>query len=323
MKRMLLPAALLLCAAACAPAPSTNTAATNAGNMNAANMNAANSNTMSAAAWTNDDIINGDKHAWDLIKSKDYAAFESLLDDNFIDVTPVKVNNKAETVADVKTFDLTDVNLSDFKVVKLDNDAAIVTYTVRLKGSVGGKPIPANAPAERHSTAKILRGGKWLAIYHQGTVIEPPMPPPPPSSASNANTNGATTTASPATLATTADVEADERMVWDTFEKKNLAAFESVLTDDSLEVEPDGVYDKAASVNMIKQMLNAGTFKATLSDSKTVKLDDDATVLTYTAKSAMKGFPAMGQRHTTVWVKRGGKWMAAFHQGTTIMKAGM
>lgn len=325
MKRMLLPAALLLCAAAaCEPAPSTNT--TNAGNMNAANINAANSNTTAAAAWTNDDIINGDKQAWDLIKAKDYAAFESLLDDNFIDVTPAKVNNKAETVAAIKTFDLTDVGLSDFKVVKLDNDAAVVTYTVRLKGSVGGKPIPANAPAERHSTAKVLRNGKWLAVYHQETVSEPSMPPPPPSSASNANsanTNSATTNATPATLATTADVVADERMIWDAFQKKNLAGFESALTDDALEVEADGVYDKAMSVNTMRQMLNSGVFMATLTDSKTVKLDDDATVLTYIAHSPLKGFPTQGQRHSTVWVKRGGKWMAAFHQGTTITKAAM
>jgi hypothetical protein len=320
---MLLTVVLLACAAACEPAP-TNSTNTNA-NMNASNMNAANSNMTSAATWTNDDISNLDKKAWNLIKTKDYANFESLLDDNFIDVTPVAVHNKAETVAEVKTFDLTDVTLSDFKVIKIDNDAAISTYTVALKGSVGGKPIPANAPAERHSTALVLRGGKWYAVYHQGSPIEPPPPTPPakPASANtnSANANTAATTASPATLMATADAEANEKMVWDAFEKKNIDGFASILTEDSFEVEPEATYSKSASVDMMRQMVNAAPFKGTLSDFKTVTLDDDAKVVTYVAKSAAKGFPPMGQRHSTVWVNRGGKWMALFHQGTTIMNA--
>jgi hypothetical protein len=325
MKRMLLPAALLLCAAAaCEPAPSTNTANTNApANMNAANVNAANSNTMSAAAWTNDDIINGDKKAWDLIKSKDYATFESLLDDHFIDVTPAKVNNKAETVADIKTFDLTDVSLSDFKVVKLDNDAAVVTYTVSLKGSVGGKPIPANAPAERHSTAKILRGGKWLAVYHQDTPIMPPPPPPAASPASNANSanmnSAATTTASPMT--TTSDVEANERAVWDALKRKDWNAFASFLADDAVEIEPDGVYDKTGSVKGVQGFPFPTT---SLSDFMTTPLDDDAKIVTYTVKGTGPDKKPFSQRHSTVWVNRGGKWLAMFHQGgTPITKSAM
>ncbi|MDT7543192.1 MAG: hypothetical protein QOE33_3096 [Acidobacteriota bacterium] len=323
MKRMLLPLALLACAAACEPAP-TNSTNTNA-NMNASNVNAANSNMNAAATWTNDDVIAGDKKAWDLIKTKDYATFEKGLDDNFIDVTPSGVHNKAETIAEVKTFDLTDVTLSDFKVIKLDNDAAIVAYTVNLKGSMHGKPIPANASGERASTAVVMRGGKWYAVFHQSSPIEPPPPMPAKPASANTNTNSANTNSAATTstaLATTSDLEANERMIWDAFEKKNMDAFANVLTDDSYEVEPEATYSKSASVDMMKQMVNAAPFKGTLSDSKTVTLDDDAKIITYVAKSPMKGFPVAGQRHSTVWVNRGGKWMAAFHQGTTI-RAGM
>lgn len=342
MKRIYLCAALLLFgAAACAPAPTDNANA----NANVSNMNAANSNMTSAASWTNDDVISNEKKAWDSIKSKDYAAFDAMLDTNFIDVTPAGVLDKAGTVAEVKTFDLTDVMLSDFKVIKIDNDAAVVVYTVSLKGSMNGKPIPANAPTERHATAKVWRGGKWLAVYHQET---PSIPIPPPvaagaatnsnrASAKNANTsdslkntnavvvaknanNTAATTASPAMLTTTADAEANEKMVWDAFDKKNINGFEGVLTDDSLEVEDDGIYTKAASVDMIRKMLDTASFKSTLSDFKTVTLDEDAKVVTYVAKSDYKGAPPSGVRHSTVWVNHGGKWMVAYHQGTNITK---
>jgi hypothetical protein len=118
-------------------------------------------------------------------------------------------------------------------------------------------------------------------------------------------------------------LEANEKAIWDAFEKKNVAGFESALIDDAVEVEPEGMFDKKGSVEVVTQMVNAGPFKATMSDFKTVTLDADAKVVTYTVKSAMKGFPAAGQRHSTVWVNRGGKWMAAYHQGTTVMKGAM
>jgi hypothetical protein len=293
-------------------------------------MNAANSNT-AAAAWTNDDVISNERQAWDSIKTKNSDAFAATLDDNFINVTSDGVYTKAQTVAEVKTFDLTDVTLSDFKVVKLDNDAAVVAYTVNVKGGMGGHPLPANAPAERHGTAKVWRGGKWLAVYHQVTPVEPPMATPGGGSANanaananaananTANSNGAATAASPATLTPTADAEANERMIWDAFQKKNIAGFESVLTEDNLEVEPDAVYDRAASVESVRQMVNSAAFKGiTLSDFKTVALDEDAKVVTYVGKSNSKGAPPAGMRHSTIWVNRGGKWMVAYHQGTTI-----
>jgi hypothetical protein len=347
MKRIYLSAALLLCAAACAPAPTDNANS----NANASNVNAANSNTTSAAAWTSDDVIANERQAWDWIKTKNGDALAAVLDDNFIEVTPVGLNTKAQTVAYVKTFDLTDVNLYDFKVVKLDNDAAVVAYTVSMKGSVGGKPIPANAPAERHGTAKVWRNGKWFAVYHQVTPVEPPMTPPGGANANNANAagaknanaadtarnangadvarnanaaarnaNSATTAASPTTLTPTADAEANEKMIWDAFEKKNAEGFASVLSEDTLEVEPDGFYTKASSVEAIKQMISSGAFKGTLSDFKTVALDADAKIVTYVVRSGFKGFPAAGMRHSTVWVNRGGKWVAAYHQGSTIMR---
>ncbi|HVG30699.1 MAG TPA: nuclear transport factor 2 family protein [Pyrinomonadaceae bacterium] len=340
MKRIYLSAALLLCAAACAPAPADNANA----NANMSNMNAANANLTGAAAWTNDDVIANERQAWDSIKTKNGDALGATLDDNFINVTPLGVRTKAETVAYVKTFDLTDATLSDFKVVKLDNDAAVVAYTVSMKGSIGGKPIPANAPAERHGTAKLWRGGKWVAVYHQVTPVEPPMVMPPGGNANanagggakNTNTgdgarnvnaidtaknaNAAASPASTAPLTPTADAEANEKMIWDAFDKKNIDGFAGVLSEDTLEVEPDGVLTKAASVDMMRKMLDAGSLKATLSDFKTVPLDADAKIVTYVVKSNTKGFPPAGMRHSTVWVNRGGKWMAAYHQGTTIMK---
>jgi hypothetical protein len=324
MKRIYLCAALLLFgAAACAPVTNDNANS----NANMSNMNAANSNMMSAASWTNDDVIAGDKKAWDLIKAKDYDAFAAGLDEKFIDVTPEGIMDKAATVAFVKTLNLTEATLSDFKVVKLDKDAAVVTYTVHDKGTVGGKPIPADSPGMRHSTAKVWRGGKWVAVFHQSTLITPSIPIPPPVTASAnansananaANSNGAATSASPATAS--ADVEANEKAVWDALKRKDWDAFASFLAEDQIEVEGGGVYDKAGTVKSVKGFNFA---PVVTSDFKTTVIDEDAKIVTYTVKGTGPDKKPFTERASSIWVNRNGKWIAVFHQGTTAAKPAM
>ena len=317
-------ALLLLCAAACAPAPADNANS----NANMSNMNASNSNTTSAAAWTNDDVIANERQAWDMIKAKNVDA--SWFDDKFIDVASDGVTDKAATVAFLKTLDLTEATLSDFKVLKLDNDAAVVTYTVHDKGTVGGKPIPANSPGMRHSTAKVWRGGKWIAVFHQESLIEPPMVVPGGANANTANanaananrananvanSNGAATSASPAVM--TADVEANEKAVWDALRRGDWDAFASYLAEDQIEVEGGGVSDKAGTVNSVKGFNFAGTV---LSDCKVSAIDEDAKINTCVVKGTGPDKKPFTERATTIWVNRGGKWLAAFHQGTTVGK---
>lgn len=310
MKRTCLVAALLVCAAAC-----TAVAPTNTNNANASNVNTSNTNTASTATWTNDDIIAGDRQAWDFIKAKNYDAFAALLADDFVGVTSGKIMTKDDLLAYVKTFDLNEVNLSDFKVVRIDNDAAVVTYTVNDKGTVGGKPIPTDSKGMRHSTAKVMRGGKWLAVYHQGTPIMS-MPSVPPAGVSNTNavnSNNASPVASPA--ATTADAEANEKAAWAAIKAKNYDAFAGYLAEDFLEVEPDQVYTKSASVEGVKRF-DASKFE--LSDFRSVTLDADAKLVTYTVKGPGPGGKTMTELDSTIWTNRGGKWLAVFHQSTPV-----
>lgn len=310
MNKLLLPAALLLCAAACAPAP-TNSTNTNA---NAANTNAANANSAAAATWTDADMIAGERAAWDAIKRKDWAAFTDMLAPEFIDVTTEGDLDKDGTVAYVKKFELTEATLSDFKVIKIDNDAAIITYIVTSKGTVDGKPIPADGKMY-HSTVRALRGGKWLAVFHQGSPAMPPPPTPVPSaSASPAASATATAAASPA--AATSDVEANERLVWDALKRKDWNAFAGYLAEDQLEVGGMGVNTKAASVKGVQ----AWDFSdAVLSGFKTVPIDADAKILIYTVKGTGPDKKPYNERSASLWANRGGKWLALFHQATPAM----
>ena len=116
-----------------------------------------------------------------------------------------------------------------------------------------------------------------------------------------------------ATAATGADPAANEKMVWDALKANDSDAFAAFLAADFVEVEQDAVSDKAGSVKGVSQI---DLSKASLSEWKTVSFDDDAKLVTYMLK--LPGAKPDQERHTTIWVNRGGKWLALFHQGTPV-----
>lgn len=306
MKKILLVVSALIVAAACA-APPTNQPAP------------ANANVASApavAAMTEADAIAKEKAIWETIKNKDYDAFGNMLADDQLEVAG-EVYDKTGSIAAVKEFEPSEVVFSDWKFLSVDKDAFVVIYTVNSKGKYKGKEYPPQTV--RASSAWVNRDGKWLAKYHQECPVKTAMPPA--GNASKANTNSAAKTgASPAAshemAATGPDAIANEKMVWDMFKSKNYDSFATLLASDFLEVEPDKVYDKAASVKAVSEF---DTSKAVLSDWKTVNLDDDAVLVTYVAK--FPGVPPDGERHSTIWANRNGKWLALFHHGgTPVMK---
>ena len=307
MKKIFLLIAVLILTGACAAPPANREAAPPAAASPA------------AVAMTEADAIAKEKAIWDTIKNKDWDAFGNMLADDQLEVTGEGVNDKAASIASVKKFEPTEVVFSDWKFLSIDKDAFIVIYTANTKGKYDGiefKPVSARA-----SSAWVNRGGKWLAIYHQECPVKPPMPP-----AKTSTKSPATATSSPAAApvltAAGPDAIANEKMVWDLFKAKNWDAFAALLAPDSIEVESEGVYDKAESVKGVSTF-DASKFE--LSDFKTVNLDADAMLVTYVSKMAgmtkMAGMSPDGERHSTIWVNRDGKWLALFHHGgTAVMK---
>jgi len=261
-----------------------------------------------AVAMTEADAIAKEKAIWETIKTKDYEAFGNMLAEEQVEVIDIGVNDKAASIAGVKQFEPSEVIFSDWKYLPIDKDAVIVSYTANYKGKMEGKEFPAQTV--RASSAWVKRAGKWVAIFHQECPLKPPMAQP------AAPKTPVKPVASPSVAATTAapgtDPIANEKMVWDLFKSKNYDAFANLLAADFLEIEPDGVYDKAGSVKGVSMM---DATKFVLSDFKTVNIDADAALVTYVAtepKMAPKG-----ERHSTIWVNRDGKWQGLLHHGGT------
>ena len=304
MKKIVLLVIALILTAACG-APSTNQATPS-------NANVANAPAMVAV--TEADAIAKEKAIWDTIKAKDYEAFGNMLADDQLEVTGEGVFDKAGSITAVKDFEPTVATFSDWKFLAIGKDAFVVTYTVKVKGKYKGKEF--DEESGRGSSAWVNHGGKWLATYHQECPVKPAMPPPPPAKApAKANASPA---ASPVMPVAGADPIANEKMVWDFFIAKNYDGFAALLSPDFYEVEPDMVYDKAAAV---KGADSFDASKAVLSDWKSAKLGDDAMLVTYTFK--MPGLPGEGERHSSIWAKQGGTWLAVLHHGgTAVTKPG-
>lgn len=127
-----------------------------------------------ATAAAGPDAIANEKAVWDALKAKNYDAFASMLAADQLEVEPVGFFDKAGTVKGVAMFDASKAILSDWKSVKLNDGAMLVTYTVNGPGF---------APeGERHTTIWAKRDEKWMAVFHHGgTVVRKPVPPPPAS----------------------------------------------------------------------------------------------------------------------------------------------
>ena len=117
-------------------------------------------------AQTGPDPIANEKIVWDLFKSKNYDGFAALLDPTFVELESTSFYDKAAAVKGVAEFDASQFDLSEWKSVKLDNDAALVTYLVKPKDPKGD--------TERRTSIWANRGGKWLAMLHVGTPVAKP-----------------------------------------------------------------------------------------------------------------------------------------------------
>jgi hypothetical protein len=295
MKKILALASFLLIATACNNQPATT------------NTTTPSTPTAKSAAPSEADAIAKEKAIWDTLKKKDLVAFGSMLASDYIEVGDDGVFDKAAIIADVTSLDLTEATFSDWKMLPINNDAVILTYNTKLKGTFKGQAIPAGT--YRSAAVWVNRDGKWQDFFYQQTLEKTgPMAPPPA-----ATKAAAAPAAKPG--ATGPDPIANEKIVWDLFRARNTEGFATLLDPAFVEIEDTAVYDKAAAVKGAE--FDASKFE--LSEWKSAKVDNEAALVTYLVKT---GDPKMdAQRHSTVWANRGGKWVALLHIGTTVAKA--
>jgi len=299
MKKLYVLISLLLVVAACAAPPANQ-------NVNTSTV----AEKPSAPAMTEADAIAKEKAVWDTITKKDYDGFAAMLDSGQLEVMSDGVMDKAQSVTSVKDFEPTETTFSNWKFLSIDKDAYVVVYDASMKGKFKGKEFP---PATVHaSSAWANRDGKWLAVYHQECEVMNSPPPPPPATKKPT----ASPATAPAPAAATSDPIANEKVIWGFLKAGQVEAFGNLIATDAIEVEPNGVWDRAG---ILKSVEGVDFSKSTTSDFKALNIDTDAALVTYLV--TMPGAKTPEERHTTIWALRDGTWKAVFHHGTPATKA--
>jgi hypothetical protein len=113
---------------------------------------------------------------------------------------------------------------------------------------------------------------------------------------------------------------ASEKSLWEAFKNKKPEVFKRTLTADGFQIDAMGITANAD----IAAAIGACEIKDyALSDFKLTTISSSAALLTYkaTTHGSCGGQPVPETVYTsTVWVNRGGKWQALFHQESQAPK---
>jgi hypothetical protein len=115
-------------------------------------------------------IISMEKSAWEAVKNRDTKAFSELFAADGLMADSSGFATRSAFFQTLPDLTISQYTLTDFKVMMIDKDSALVTYKADVKGSFKGQAFPPN-PAYV-SSIWTKRGGKWVAVYHQETVAQ-------------------------------------------------------------------------------------------------------------------------------------------------------
>jgi hypothetical protein len=101
--------------------------------------------------------------AWQAFKDKSADAFEKVVDKDIKCVYDTGISDLQKELADMKTADLKSFAISDFTMFSDEKDVIVVTYTVKIDGSMGGHDMSGTYNA---GSVWKEENGNWLAIFH-------------------------------------------------------------------------------------------------------------------------------------------------------------
>ena len=117
----------------------------------------------SALAADKEAIMTAEKNVWQMVKGKNYSAFEKILAPDFRGVYAHSINNVSQELAEVHSVSLQSVKFGKMDVVFIDNDVALVSYGVTVKGTQSGKDIS----GRQHAASLWKKAGNgWRVAFH-------------------------------------------------------------------------------------------------------------------------------------------------------------
>ena len=101
---------------------------------------------------------------WKEVKDKKWNELERHMAGNFMAVSPDQGRlDKAAALAHLQQLKLDDYTLGDFQT-ELNSDTFVVSYTVGMRGTIAGQPLPSE-PVRMMTVWQKQKAG-WMAIAH-------------------------------------------------------------------------------------------------------------------------------------------------------------
>jgi len=120
-------------------------------------------------------------------------------------------------------------------------------------------------------------------------------------------------------------IAANEIKINEAFAKKDAATMKSFIADDAVAVETTGPTTVADMLKTLSTM-DVKITEQTLSNFRYLWVDANTVIVTYTwtGKGTAMGMPVPSPAYaSSVWAKRGAKWLAVYHQETASMPMNM
>src|SRR5437588_115810 len=113
--------------------------------------------------------ITAEKNAWQDLKDKKWDDFKKIFSADFRGVYATGINKIDQEMTEVKTVDLKSYTLGGMDVVFIDKDAALLTYSVTIAGTEGGKDA-----SGKMNAASIWKkeGNDWRCVFHTDMKAE-------------------------------------------------------------------------------------------------------------------------------------------------------
>lgn len=115
-----------------------------------------------------------EKGFWNAWKNKNSKPFEQYMAPNSLIIDNTGITDKENAVKSIAGCEVRGFTLSDFKLTKIDNDNALLTYkATNIDAVCAAQKAPANVYA---STVFSKSGGKWWMLFHQESAAIPNAP---------------------------------------------------------------------------------------------------------------------------------------------------
>jgi len=123
-----------------------------------------------AAASVEQTLVSNEKRTWELYQKKDVKGLAELTAEDYYDIYPTgEAVDKKRYLADVLETEVKDYSLSDFKVIMLNDAAAIVVYKAKVHGAVKEREIKSEVAV---TSGWVRRGGRWLNVFYRESALE-------------------------------------------------------------------------------------------------------------------------------------------------------